>query len=195
MNILITGVGGQGTVTLGDLIAERAMGLGLPVSVFHSRGMAHRGGRVAGEIRIASRAGQRLGPRLSPDGADVLVGMEIGETINSLPFLKEGGLALLIDYRYVPSETALKKDPYPELSTARELFARRTARVFTVVRPPAPVNLFALGYLAAMLPQEMDPQGVFNATGLEETIRRHLKKNTEGNMQVFRTGLAHGRQG
>ena len=46
-----------------------------------------------------------------------------------------------------------------------------------------------------MLPQEMDPQGVFNAKGLEETIRQHLKKNTEGNMQVFRTGLAHGRQG
>jgi indolepyruvate ferredoxin oxidoreductase beta subunit len=195
MNILITGVGGQGTVTLGDLIAERAMGLGLPVSVFHSRGMAHRGGRVAGEIRIASRADQRLGPRLSPGGADVLVGMEIGETINSLPFLKEGGVALLIDYRYVPSETALKKDPYPDVSKARELFAGRTARVFTVVRPPAPVNLFALGYLAALLPQDMDPQGTFNAKGLEETIRRHLKKNTEENMQVFRTGLAHGRQG
>ena len=68
MNILITGVGGQGTVTLGDLIAERAAGLGLPVSVFHSRGMAHRGGRVAGEIRIASRPGQRLAARLSPGG-------------------------------------------------------------------------------------------------------------------------------
>ncbi|MGO9309539.1 MAG: 2-oxoacid:acceptor oxidoreductase family protein [Spirochaetia bacterium] len=195
MNILITGVGGQGTVTLGDLIAERAMGLGLPVSVFHSRGMAHRGGRVAGEIRIASRAGQRLGPRLSTGGADVLVGMEIGETINSLPFLKEGGVALLIDYRYVPSETALKKDHYPELSNARELFAPRTPNVFTVVRPPAPVNLFALGWLAAILPTELDPGGVFGAEGLEEAIRRHLKKNTEENVQVFRTGYAHGRQG
>jgi len=195
MNILITGVGGQGTVTLGDLIAERAMSLGLPVSVFHSRGMAHRGGRVAGEIRIASRAGERLGPRLSPGGADVLVGMEIGETINSLPFLKEDGVALLIDYRYVPSETALKKEAYPDLEKARELFSRRTPRVFSVVRPPAPVNLFALGCLAALLPGEMDPQGIFNPEGLEDTIRRHLKKNTEENLQVFRKGHAHGRQG
>jgi indolepyruvate ferredoxin oxidoreductase, beta subunit len=195
VNLLITGVGGQGTVTLGDLIAERAMDLGLPVSVFHSRGMAHRGGRVSGEIRIASRPGERLGPRLSAGGADVLVGMEIGETINSLPFLKENGVALLLDYRYVPSETALKKEDYPDLAKTRELLSRRTPRVFSVTRPPAPVNLFALGFLAAVLPTELDPQGVFRPEGLEQTIRRHLRKNTEANLAVFRKGLAHGRRG
>jgi len=194
MNILITGVGGQGAVTLGDLIAERAADLGLPVSVFHSRGMAHRGGRVAGEIRVASRPGQRLAPRLSPGGADVLVGMEVGEALNSLPFLREGGLALLIDYRYVPSETSLKKEDYPDLEKARELFLRRTPRVFVVVRPPAPVNLFALGCLSSALPGEMDPQGIFDAEGLEETIRGFLKKNTEANLEVFRRGRKHGRQ-
>jgi indolepyruvate ferredoxin oxidoreductase beta subunit len=194
VNLLITGVGGQGTVTLGDLIAERAMGLGLPISVFHSRGMAHRGGRVAAEIRIASRPGERLGPRLSPGGAEVLIGMEIGESINSLPFLREGGVALLIDYRYVPSETALKKEAYPELAEAREAFARRTPRVFAVLRPPAPVNLYALGFLAAVLPAELDPQRVFQAEGLEEAIRHYLKKNTEGNLRVFRQGLERGRQ-
>ena len=85
--------------------------------------------------------------------------MEIGETINSLPFLREGGVALLIDYRYVPSETALKKEAYPDLAEARELFARRTPRVFAVVRPPAPVNLFALGFLAAVLPAGAGPAG------------------------------------
>ena len=193
MNLLITGVGGQGTVTLGDLIAERALGLELPVSVFHARGMAHRGGRVAGELRIASHPGDRLGPRLSPGEADVLIGMEIGESVNSLPFLAQGGVALLIDYRYVPSETALKKEAYPDLEEARELFSRRTPRVFTVVRPPAPVNLYALGFLAGALPADLDPQGVFRAEGLEEAIRRYLKKNPEANLRVFRQGLAHGR--
>jgi len=195
MNILITGVGGQGTVTLGDLIAERAMDLGLPVSVFHSRGMAHRGGRVAGEIRIASRAGERLGPRLSAGQADLLVGMEIGETINSLPFLRENGAALLIDYRYVPSETALRKEAFPDLEDARRLFSSRTSRLFAVVRPPAPVNVFALGFLSASLPRDLDPQGVFDAEGMEEAICRYMRKSTEENLQVFRKGLAHGRQG
>jgi hypothetical protein len=121
--------------------------------------------------------------------------MEVGETINSLPFLREGGVALLIDYRYVPSETALKKENYPDLDKAQELFSRRTPRVFTVVRPPAPVNLFALGCLAALLPGELDPQGVFETEGLEDTIRHYLKKNTEENLEVFRKGLAHGRKG
>jgi indolepyruvate ferredoxin oxidoreductase beta subunit len=195
MNILITGVGGQGTVTLGDLIAERAAGAGLPVSVFHSRGMAHRGGRVAGEIRIASRPGERLGPRISYGGADVLVGMEIGETISSLPYLKEGGLALLIDHRYVPPETTLKNDHYPDLEEARELFSRRSSRVFPVARPGAPVNLFTLGYLAAVLPPEMDPRGVFEAAAMEDTIRTHLKKRAEENLKAFRQGYARGRQG
>jgi hypothetical protein len=102
-------------------------------------------------------------------------------------------VALLIDYRYVPSETALKKESYPDLAKARELFGRRTAHVFGVVRPPAPVNLFALGFLSAVLPPELDPQGVFQAGGLEQTIQRYLKKNTEENLAVFRKGLAHGR--
>ncbi len=194
MNLLITGVGGQGTVTLGDLIAERAADLGLPVSVFHSRGMAHRGGRVAGEIRIASRPGQTPAPRLSAGGADVLLGMEIGEAINSLPFLSEGGVVLLVDYRYVPGETALKKEEYPDLARARELFSRRTPRLFSVSRPPAPANLFALGFLAAILPAKLDPGGVFRPEGLEQTIREHLQKSTETNLAVFRKGLAHGRR-
>jgi indolepyruvate ferredoxin oxidoreductase beta subunit len=195
MDLLIAGVGGQGTVTLGDLIAERAAEQGLPVSVFHSRGMAHRGGRVAGELRIASRPGARLGPRISPDGADVLLGMEIGEAINSLPFLKPEGLALLLDYRYVPSETALKKRPYPDLEQARALFAGRTRRIHAVARPRAPLNLFALGYLAAVLPAELDPQGVFAAEALEKTVRARLKKNTEENLRAFRQGYELGRGG
>jgi indolepyruvate ferredoxin oxidoreductase beta subunit len=195
MNILITGVGGQGTVTLGELIAERAAEQGLPVSVFHARGMAHRGGRVVGEIRIASRPGERLGPRISELCADVLVGMEIGETINSLPYLRKGALALLIDYRYVPPESALKKDPYPDLEEARELFSGRSAHLFTVARPEAPVNLFTLGYLAAVLPPEMDPNGVFGAAALEDTIRTHLRKRAEENLKAFRRGYARGRQG
>jgi indolepyruvate ferredoxin oxidoreductase beta subunit len=194
MNILIAGVGGQGTVTLGDLIAERASGLGLPVSVFHSRGMAHRGGRVSGELRIASHPGEPLAPRLSAGGADVLIGMEIGEALNSLPFLRDGGVALLLDCRYVPSETALKKESYPCLEEVEALFAGRTRRVFGVPRPPAPMNLFALGFLAAVLPNELDPQGIFQAEGLEQTIRRSLKKSTEENLQAFRKGLAHGQQ-
>ncbi len=194
MNLLITGVGGQGTVTLGDLIAERAEELGLPVSVFHSRGMAHRGGRVAGELRIASQPGQPPAPRLSAGGADVLVGMEIGEALNSLPFLGEGGLALLVDYRYVPGETALKKEEYPDLARARELFSGRTRLLFSVSRPPAPANLFVLGFLAAVLPSRLDPRGVFLPEGLERTIREHLKKSTETNLAVFRQGLAHGRR-
>jgi indolepyruvate ferredoxin oxidoreductase beta subunit len=195
MDILIAGVGGQGTVTLGDLIAERAAEQGLPVSIFHSRGMAHRGGRVSGELRIASRPGQRLGPRISPDGADVLVGMEIGEAINSLPFLKPGGVALLLDYRYLPSETAVKKLAYPDLEQARALFSGKAGSLHAVAGPRAPLNLFALGYLAAVLSPGLDPQGVFAPKALEKIIRARLRKNTEENLLAFRQGYELGRSG
>ncbi len=195
MDILIAGVGGQGTVTLGDLIAERAAEQGLPVSVFHSRGMAHRGGRVSGELRIASRPGQRLGPRISTDGADVLVGMEVGEAINSLPFLKPGGVALLLDYRYVPSVTAVKKLAYPDLGEARTLFAGKTRNLHAVAGPRSPLNLFALGCLAAVLPHGLDPEGLFAPEALERLIRAQLKKNVEGNLLAFRQGYELGRSG
>ncbi|HOR43092.1 MAG TPA: 2-oxoacid:acceptor oxidoreductase family protein, partial [Atribacterota bacterium] len=74
-NLYLTGVGGQGVIRLGQIIAAYAMEEGQKVKLFKQVGMAQRGGPVHCEIRI----GEVFGSRISPYSADVVAAMEISE--------------------------------------------------------------------------------------------------------------------
>ena len=109
LSLFITGLGGQGIITVADLISQRASEHGLKTSLFNAKGMAQRGGRVTSEIRLTDDHELDFGARISTGRADMLIGMEIGETINSLAFLKPGGTAILLDYASVPAGMVLKR--------------------------------------------------------------------------------------
>jgi len=194
LNIFVTGVGGQGTVTLCDLLAERALERGLGISCFHSRGMTHRGGRVSGEVRIAQREAESFGPRICAGGADLMIGLELAELANSFSFLREGGLVIAVNEACIPAAAVLGKEAFPGLQEVRELFSRKTEHLYAAVEPLQPVNLFALGFLAAVIPPGFDPQRLFRPHDLERTIRARLKKNTEENLSIFGKGVDYGKK-
>jgi len=193
-SIFVTGLGGQGVITLAKLIAGYASDQGLKVSLFNSKGMAQRGGRVTSEIRISSDRDIVYGARLSPGGADILIGMEIGEAVNSLSFLKTGGLVLLIDYAYVPTSMILRKETYPSLDQVREVFSHKTDRFFGVAEPKHPYNVFLLGALGAILESLPEVLPGFNCKGLEQRIKLSLKRDLEENLRVFQEGCVYGGQ-
>jgi indolepyruvate ferredoxin oxidoreductase beta subunit len=192
--MFLTGLGGQGTVTLADLLAERAAEAGLRVSIFHAKGMAQRGGRVTSEIRLGDDPSLSFGARISAGGADVLVGMEIGETINSLPLLKQDGCVIALDQATVPVELLLKKAHYPTLEQAAELFAARTKAFFAVREALSPHNIFLLGVFAAVVPSREPDLAVYQAHALEQAIRARLTRGLEANLAAFRAGYAHGQR-
>jgi hypothetical protein len=94
--------------------------------------MAQRGGRVTSEIRFYDDPAFSFGARISPGGADVLIGMETGETINSLPYLRKGGFVIALDQATVPVELSLKKASYPGLGEAERAFEAHTGRSYAV---------------------------------------------------------------
>ena len=77
-NIVLCGVGGQGTVLASKLIAAAAMKKGIPVMSAETIGMAHRGGSVFSHIRL----GENLhSPMIAKGTADLVIGFEPGETV------------------------------------------------------------------------------------------------------------------
>jgi indolepyruvate ferredoxin oxidoreductase beta subunit len=192
-SIFMTGLGGQGIITLANLISGRASAKGLQVTLFNAKGMAQRGGRVTSEIRMSHDRQAAFGARISPGKADILIGMEIGETINSLSYLREGGAAILLDYAFVPTTMVLKKQPYPSFAQLTELCTGKTDRIFAVTGAGQPYNVFLLGVFSAVAPEIASGLSFFDKASMEQAITDKLKRGLDENLQSFNGGYAHGR--
>lgn len=108
-NILLCGVGGQGTVLATRLIAAAAMKKGLSVMSAETIGMAQRGGSVFSCIRI----GENLhSPMIAEGTADMILGFEPGETVRMLPYLKKDGRVIVSKKSIMPVTAALSNHIY-----------------------------------------------------------------------------------
>jgi indolepyruvate ferredoxin oxidoreductase beta subunit len=98
-NILITGIGGQGTVLASRLIGDAALAKGMLVRGSETIGMAQRGGSVTSHLRIGDAAdgGCGFSPLLGPGMADLLIAFELAEALRAASFLKQGGTMLVSD--------------------------------------------------------------------------------------------------
>lgn len=90
-DILICGVGGQGTVLASKIIAEAAMDAGHVVHSAETIGMAQRGGSVTSHVRI----GEAFSPLIPRESADVLLSFEPAEAVRNLIYLKQDGLVIV----------------------------------------------------------------------------------------------------
>lgn len=108
-NIVLCGVGGQGTVLASKLIAAAAMEKGLPVMSAETIGMAQRGGSVFSHVRI----GEGLySPMIARGEADIIIGFEPGEAVRMLPFLREGGTVITSSREIIPVTASLSGSSY-----------------------------------------------------------------------------------
>jgi len=192
-SIFLTGLGGQGIITLANLISGGASENGLKVTLFNAKGMAQRGGRVTSEIRLSDDPQAVFGARISAGKADILIGMEIGETINSLSYLKQGGAAIALNYAFVPTTMMLKKEPYPTFEQLTELYAQKTDRIFAVADARHPYNMFLLGVFSAVAPEIASGLSFLDRARVEQGIREKLKRGLKDNLETFNGGYRHGR--
>ena len=110
-NIVLCGVGGQGTVLASKLIATAAMGRGIPVKTAETIGMAQRGGSVFSHVRVGEGAAS---PLVGRGTADVIVAFEPAEAVRQLPFLRRGG-AVVVSNRPVVPVSAMTGGPAYDL--------------------------------------------------------------------------------
>ena len=148
-NIILCGVGGQGTVLASRLISSAAMARNIPVLSAETIGMAQRGGSVFSHLRM----GEGLcSPMIARGEADLILGFEPGEAVRLLPFLKPDG-QMVVSSRPVMPVTAALADTGYRAETMLEYLSSRVSRLTVVdaekalkeVGSPKVLNLILLG--------------------------------------------------
>lgn len=92
LDIVFSGVGGQGVVVLSDIYCEAAMLEGFDVAKAEIHGMAQRGGSIVAYARIGDKVES---PLIETGKADAIVGFEVLETARSLPMIKRNGTVIV----------------------------------------------------------------------------------------------------
>jgi indolepyruvate ferredoxin oxidoreductase beta subunit len=150
-DILIAGVGGQGTLLTSRILGALALRLGFDVKVSEVHGMAQRGGSVITYVRMGRRVAS---PLIEEGGADFLVSFELMEALRYVHLVKRSGWVVVNTQRIAPMPVIMGAAGYPEDIPERLAasgvsvdavdaldLARRTGGVRTV-------NMVMLGRLA-----------------------------------------------
>ncbi|MCQ2559508.1 MAG: indolepyruvate oxidoreductase subunit beta [Clostridia bacterium] len=122
MNILIAGVGGQGTVLASRILSTVGILQDLPVRTMETFGMAQRGGCVVGHIRIGQG---RMAAYIPKGQADLLLGFELGEAARNLAWLAAEGRLLVNEQTILPVSVGMGKQEYPRLAIREALQQRK----------------------------------------------------------------------
>ncbi|NPV54223.1 MAG: indolepyruvate oxidoreductase subunit beta [Firmicutes bacterium] len=154
VNVLIVGVGGQGIILAGKVLAGAARLAGFDVKTSEVHGMAQRGGSVVTHVRF----GRRVYSPLIPEGeVDCLIAFERLEALRWVNSLRPGGILIVNDYAIPPITTLSGREPYPG-GILEELEARSpnmvTVRAFELARAAGSarsVNIVLLGVASRFL--------------------------------------------
>jgi len=110
-NILIVGVGGQGTLLTSRIIAQVAVQMGYDVKVSEVHGMAQRGGSVVTQVRYGEKI---YSPIIKKGDADVILAFEKIEAARWLDYLKPDGMVIVNNERVNPLPVMSGKAKYPD---------------------------------------------------------------------------------
>lgn len=189
-DVYFVGVGGQGILTIGEILAEASFRASVPVNFYPTKGMAQRGGFVKAQLRIGR---ERIGPNIPERGADLIISMELSETLKALRFMKPGGEVLLYGFVWSPTDVLLGRASYPSLDKVQEAVKAAGGTVYFIgpaglpcfENATVPDNIFVLG---AALGKTRLRQLVI-ADEVSEIVRTRWKKGSERNLFAFEQGL------
>jgi len=110
VNILIVGVGGQGTLLASRVLGEFASGRGLDCKLSEVHGMAQRGGSVVTHVKISDKV---YSPIVAEGTADIILAFEELEAFRAAHFLKSGGMMIVNTQRILPMPVITGAAVYP----------------------------------------------------------------------------------
>lgn len=110
-NIMIVGVGGQGTLLTSRILGGIILNAGYDVKLSEVHGMAQRGGSVVTFVRYGDVVYE---PIVEEGSADVLIAFEKLEALRYAHFLKKDGVLIVNDQRIDPMPVVIGKEKYPD---------------------------------------------------------------------------------
>lgn len=121
LNIMLTGVGGQGTVLAAKVLAQAAQEKGWHVRTAETIGMAQRGGSVVSHVRMGNNGEDVASPLIAKASADMLIAFEPAEGARMLPYLASDGVFVTATTAVQPVTAALDPNPYRGAAVIEEL--------------------------------------------------------------------------
>lgn len=183
--VILAGVGGQGIILAGELLAEAALEEGLDVKKSEIHGMAQRGGSVISHVRFGKKVAS---PLIREGEAEYLLAFEEMEGLRYMRFLKQQGTMIINRQRIYTLSMLLSDEAYPDemLEKIRGL----PISIIDVDGPalareaghPKTVNTAVLGVLASRLK--------FSKELWHEVLKKRLpEKLFEVNWTAFQKGF------
>lgn len=127
-NILICGIGGQGTVLAAKVLSQAAISGDEKVMSAETIGMAQRGGSVVSHVRIGCDV---FSPLICKNQADILIAFEAAEAVRNIDFLKKDGL-VIVNKKIVQPITASLTGKSFDLNTMINALKQKTNQVIEI---------------------------------------------------------------
>ncbi|MBT8508054.1 indolepyruvate ferredoxin oxidoreductase subunit beta [Methanomicrobiaceae archaeon CYW5] len=184
-DVLIVGVGGQGTILASNILGEACLLEGKSVRGAETHGMAQRGGSVETHIRIDGK----YGPLISPGTADLIISFDLLEALRYSHFLKDGGTIISNTETIIPTSAFQYDAEVPEAEDISRQLAGRD--VLTVDAAALALeagtilaqNVVMLGAASRHIPLTVE--------SLKEAVRRCVPpKTVDTNLKAFDLGRA-----
>ena len=185
-DIILSGVGGQGILSIATVIGKAALDEGLHLKQAEVHGMSQRGGDVQSNLRISS---DPIASDLIPKGrADIIISLEPMEALRYLPYLSTEGWIItgttpFVNIDNYPDQEALQKD----LSARPRVIAIDVEAIAKQAASPRSANIVLLGAAAPFLDIEA---GKLEA-GVRAVFARKGEEIVNMNLAAFRAGYEY----
>lgn len=189
LNLIIAGVGGQGSILASHMVAMAAIRDGLQARVGETFGAAMRGGAVASHVRIGKGIHAPLVPK---DGAGIILALEPLEGLRNINFLGKGGLLLTNTRPWLPVDVNIGRAEYPSMESIKDAVEKLGGKV---VEMDATSLAQQAGNVRTM---NVVMMGALAATGKlpisVETLKQVVKENVppktiDVNLRAFELGF------
>lgn len=182
-NIMIVGVGGQGTLLTSRIMGGIAMEGGYDVKLSEVHGMAQRGGSVVTFVRYGEKVAE---PIVEEGQADLLIAFEKLEALRYIHFLKKGGVLVVNDQQIDPITVVTGTASYPQdiignLKKKTRVYAVEAMEEAKRMGNPKVFNVIVLGLAA----EHMDFSKEQWLQVIEKTVP---PKTVEINKKAFEKG-------
>jgi len=185
MNILIAGVGGQGTLLASRVLGKYAMLCGKDCKLSEIHGMSQRGGSVVTHVRIGDKI---YSPVVWEGSADMIIAFETLEAARVKHYLKKGGILLINEEKILPMPCITGAAEYPdgikaelEKQDARVCFIK-AQELATEAGSAKATNIVMLGALCKLFGFDKD-------TMRQAVAECVPAKFTELNLKAFELGF------
>lgn len=183
LNVMVVGVGGQGTLLTSRIIGKTALKNGFDVKLSEVHGMAQRGGSVVTFVKIADKVYE---PVVEEGKADILICFEKLEALRYAHFLKKDGKIIVNDCKINPMTVVTGQAEYPEniiekLKEKHDVYVIDAGKIAKDIGNTKVLNIVVLGLSAKHIG--------FHENDWLEIIRKTVpQKTVEINEKAFIVG-------